>query len=160
MSEQTKDTPGVIAPPPLILVMTLLVGAVLDRVYPVTISGGKLAPLARYVAAAVLIIAGLAGMVIFHRAFRRHGTNVPTFKPATALVTDGPYRFSRNPGYVSGLLIYAGIVLAADSVWLLAMLVVFAFVIRYGVVAREERYLERKFGEDYRRYKGAVRRWI
>jgi protein-S-isoprenylcysteine O-methyltransferase Ste14 len=160
MSEQTKDTPGVIAPPPLILVVTLVVGAVFDRVYPVVIFGPEVAPFARYVAATVFIIAGLAGMAIFHRAFRRHGTNVPTYRPATALVTDGPYRYSRNPGYVSVFLIYAGIVLAADSVWLLALVVVFAFVIRYGVVAREERYLEHKFGEDYRRYKADVRRWI
>lgn len=160
MSEQRKDSPGVIAPPPLILAVTLVVGAVLDRVYPMPIFGAAVAPLVRYVAAAALIVAGLVGMAIFHRAFRRHGTNVPTFKPTTALVTDGPYRFSRNPGYLSVLLVYAGIVLAANSVWLLALLVVFALVVRYGVVAREERYLERKFGEDYRRYKASVRRWI
>jgi protein-S-isoprenylcysteine O-methyltransferase Ste14 len=141
-------------------VVTLAVGAVLDRVYPMAILGAGVAPLARHVAAAVLFMAGLVGVAIFLRAFRRHGTNVPTYKPATALVTDGPYRFSRNPGYVSMFLIYAGIVLAADSVWLLGLLVIFVAVIHHGVVRREEHYLEHRFGDDYRRYKCAVRRWI
>jgi protein-S-isoprenylcysteine O-methyltransferase Ste14 len=107
-----------------------------------------------------VLFAGLVGVAIFLRAFRRHGTNVPTYKPATALVTDGPYRFSRNPGYVSMFLIYAGIVLAADNAWLLGLLVIFVAVIHYGVVRREEHYLEHRFGDDYRRYRSAVRRWI
>ena len=99
-------------------------------------------------------------MVIFLRTFRRRGISVPTYKPATTLVTDGPYRFSRNPGYISMFLIYAGIVLAADCVWLLGLLVLFVVVIHYGVVRREEHNFEHRFGEEYRRYKSAVRRWI
>lgn len=160
MSDKTHDTPGVIAPPPLILAAMLAAGGVLDRAYPVPIFGAEAAPLARYVVAAVLILAGVALMAAFLRAFRRHGTNVPTYKPATALVTDGPYRFSRNPGYVAMFLVFAGIALAGDSAWLALLLGVFAVVMRYGVVAREERYLERKFGADYLRYKAEVRRWI
>jgi protein-S-isoprenylcysteine O-methyltransferase Ste14 len=160
MSEQKADVAGVIAPPPLILAATLILGAVLDRVYPVPIFGNEEMDLYRRVAAAVLIVAGLALMATFLLAFRRHGTNVPTRKPTTALVTDGPYRFSRNPGYVSMFLVYAGIVLVADSAWLALLLIVFAIIIRYGVVAREERYLERKFGDDYHRYRASVRRWI
>ena len=160
MPKQAKDNPGVIAPPPLILATALALGAVLDRVYPARIFGPGAGDVSRYVAAGVLIAAGLALMATFLSAFRQHGTNVPTYKPATALVTDGPYRFTRNPGYVSMFLVFAGIVLAADSVWLAILLVAFAIVIHFGVVAREERYLEGKFGEDYRRYKQKVRRWV
>ena len=160
MSEQKADVAGVVAPPPLILATTLILGAVLDRVYPVPILGNDAAAPYRYLATAVLILAGLALMATFHHAFRRHGTNVPTSRPTTALVTDGPYRFTRNPGYVSMFLVYAGIVLAADSAWLALLLIVFAIFIRYGVVAREERYLDARFADDYRRYKASVRRWI
>lgn len=160
MPEQAKDTPGVVAPPPLILAVALAIGAVLDRVYPVPIFGAGAADLARYIASGVLIVGGLALMATFLRAFRRHGTNVPTYRPATTLVTDGPYRYTRNPGYVSMFLIFAGIVLAADSLWLALLLIAFAIAIHYGVVAREERYLEARFGDDYRRYRQRVRRWI
>jgi protein-S-isoprenylcysteine O-methyltransferase Ste14 len=94
------------------------------------------------------------------RQFERAGTNHGTHKPATALVTGGLNRFSRNPIYISLSLIYAGIALLANSAWALVLLVPLLIVMHYGVIVREERYLEMKFGEDYRRYKAAVRRWL
>ena len=77
-----------------------------------------------------------------------------------ALVTGGIYRHTRNPLYVALALVYAGIAVAADSLWALMFLAPCLGVIRYGVIAREEAYLERKFGEEYRRFKSAVRRWL
>jgi protein-S-isoprenylcysteine O-methyltransferase Ste14 len=92
--------------------------------------------------------------------FNRAGTNVPTYRPTTALVTDGPYRFSRNPLYISLFLVYAGVGIAADNLWIVGLGVPLFLIMRYGVVAREERYLERKFGQSYLAYKASVRRWL
>jgi protein-S-isoprenylcysteine O-methyltransferase Ste14 len=108
----------------------------------------------------VLIAVGVILFVLSLYRFRHLGTSVQTRKPTTTLITDGPYRFSRNPIYLAFTIFSAGIGIAADLPWILALLVPALVVIRWGVIAREERYLEHKFGEDYRRYKAAVRRWV
>ena len=90
----------------------------------------------------------------------RAGSNVPTNRPTTSIVDTGPYRFTRNPIYLGMMLGLVGLAIAFDSLWPLVTLVPFALVIRYGVVAREEAYLERTFGEVYRRYRARVRRWL
>jgi protein-S-isoprenylcysteine O-methyltransferase Ste14 len=90
----------------------------------------------------------------------RAGSNVPTNMPTTSIVDTGPYRFTRNPIYLAMMLGLVGLAIAFDSPWPLVTLVPFALVIRYGVVAREEAYLERTFGEVYRRYRARVRRWL
>jgi protein-S-isoprenylcysteine O-methyltransferase Ste14 len=90
----------------------------------------------------------------------RAGSNVPTNLPTTTIVTSGPYRFTRNPIYLAMILGLAGLAVALDDLWLLVALVPFWLVIRYAVVAREEAYLERKFGEVYRVYRSRVRRWL
>ena len=90
----------------------------------------------------------------------RAGSNVPTDRPTTTIVDIGPYRFTRNPIYVGMMLGLIGLGIAFDSLWLLILLAAFALVIRYGVVAREEAYLERKFGDAYRLYCMRVRRWL
>jgi protein-S-isoprenylcysteine O-methyltransferase Ste14 len=88
------------------------------------------------------------------------GSNVPTSRPTTTIVDGGPYRFTRNPIYLGMALGLVGLAIAFNSVWLLLALVPFALVIHYGVVAREEAYLERKFGDVYRGYRARVRRWL
>ena len=75
-------------------------------------------------------------------------------------IDTGPYRFMRNPIYLGMFLGLVGLAIAFDSLWLLVALVPFALVIRYGVVAREEAYLDRKFGDVYRRFRSRVRRWL
>jgi protein-S-isoprenylcysteine O-methyltransferase Ste14 len=90
----------------------------------------------------------------------RAGSNVPTNRPTISIVDTGPYRFTRNPIYLGMMLGLVGLAIAFDSAWPLVTLVPFALVIRYGVVAREEAYLERMFGEVYRRYRARVRRWL
>jgi protein-S-isoprenylcysteine O-methyltransferase Ste14 len=79
--------------------------------------------------------------------------------PTTTIVETGPYHFTRNPIYLGMMLGLTGLAIAFESPWLLMTLVPFGLVIRYGVIAREEAYLERKFGDVYRRYRGRVRRW-
>src|SRR5262249_23149243 len=90
----------------------------------------------------------------------RAGSNVPTSLPTTTIVDTGPYRFTRNPIYLGMVLGLIGLAIALNSLWLLLTLAPFAPVIRYGVIAREEAYLERKFGDDYPRCRAGVRRWL
>jgi len=90
----------------------------------------------------------------------RAGTNVRPDRPATALVTGGPFRFSRNPLYLSLITLYVGITLLFDALWPLILLVPVLAFVHWGIVKREEHYLELKFGDAYRDYKTRVRRWI
>ena len=109
--------------------------------------------------AALFAIGGvIAGTAI--RQFRRAGTDFKTHRPSTAIVTGGLYRHSRNPIYIALALAYAGIAVAADGLWAMALLVPTLVVVHHGVIAREERYLEGKFGDEYLRYKASVRRWL
>ncbi len=88
------------------------------------------------------------------------GTNPDPSKPATVLVTYGPFRFSRNPQYLSVIVLYRGIAISANALWPMVLLSGSLLVITYGVIKREERYLERKFGDEYLRSKARVRRWL
>ena len=96
----------------------------------------------------------------FVRAFGRARTPLDPYTPSKAIVTDGPYRLTRNPGYLGMALTYAGIAIVSNAPWALAPLPVAIAIIDRGVIAREERYLERKFGTRYTDYKRRVRRWI
>ena len=150
------DTPGVIAPPPLIYLGALGVGFGLDTV----IGGASLSSTVARPVGAALIVAGAGLMGTFVQAFRRAQTPVDPYTPSQTIVTDGPYRLSRNPGYLGMALTYAGIAIVANAPWALVPLPVAIAVIDRGVIAREERYLERKFGARYTDYKRRVRRWI
>jgi protein-S-isoprenylcysteine O-methyltransferase Ste14 len=150
------DRPGVVAPPPLIYLAGLGLGLLLDALLPsASLPSALSLPLG-----VVLILAGVALQGTFIRAFWRAGTNVDPYKPVTAIVSGGPYRLTRNPGYLGFALIVAGIALLAEALWVFAALVPTIAVVDRGVIAREERYLERKFGEEYRRYRARVRRWV
>jgi protein-S-isoprenylcysteine O-methyltransferase Ste14 len=151
-----KDTAGVIAPPPVIYAAFLLAGLGADRLWPLAV----LPQAPRYTAGAAIIALGVAIAFSAFRQFRRHETSFKPYEPATALITEGPYRYTRNPMYLALSLFYAGIAITADSPWTLALLAPTLVVMHYGVIAREERYLERKFGDAYRRYKSSVRRWL
>ncbi|MCH8096986.1 MAG: isoprenylcysteine carboxylmethyltransferase family protein [Proteobacteria bacterium] len=151
-----KDTAGVIAPPPVIYLAFLSIGFGADALWPVAV----LPQGPRYAAGTAAIALGLAlGFAAIHQ-FRRHDTSFKPHEPSTALIAEGPYRYSRNPIYLALSLVYAGIAIAADGPWTLALLVPLMVVLHYGVIIREERYLERKFADAYRRYKATVRRWV
>ncbi|HEY7688901.1 MAG TPA: isoprenylcysteine carboxylmethyltransferase family protein, partial [Dongiaceae bacterium] len=108
----------------------------------------------------LLLVCGIVLMIWSIVTFTRAGTNVPTNRPSTTVVSGGPYQFSRNPIYVGMFLIYLGIAALFDVPWLLVLAVPLYFIIRHGVIAREERYLHGKFGDSYLAYCGRVRRWI
>jgi protein-S-isoprenylcysteine O-methyltransferase Ste14 len=160
------DTPGVIAPPPLLFLGALAVELALDfglaRLSTGLPGWLRLGAGASLAAAAGALFAAAAG-ALFAGAlgrFRRAGTPVEPWRPSSALVTDGVYRFTRNPIYLGMALLYAGLALGADSAVALALLVPLLALVQAGIVAREERYLEGRFGDEYRRYKASVRRWI
>jgi protein-S-isoprenylcysteine O-methyltransferase Ste14 len=108
----------------------------------------------------VVFLAGLALLIWAATTFRRRGTQIQTTQPTIAIVDEGPYGYTRNPIYIGMFLGLVGLALGFDSLWLLILLAPFYLVIRYAVVAREEAYLEGKFGEVYRAYKSRVRRWL
>jgi protein-S-isoprenylcysteine O-methyltransferase Ste14 len=154
--EDEKDSPGVIAMPPVIVGAFLIAGLVLEYLF----SWPQLAQSAQYIAGGVLIAASGLLMPGILLRFRRAGTHLDVRKSTSAIITDGPYRVSRNPIYVSLMLLYFGIGLMVDGVWIIILAAPLAMVIHHGVILREERYLEKKFGEEYLTYKRAVRRWI
>ena len=153
------DAPGVIAHPPIIYGVGLAIGLGADWLF--TLPALPLpAGLAGPVLAWALGVAGAALLLAAALRFIRAGTNIPTHLPATALVTDGLYRFSRNPIYLGLTLVYLGLALGLASLASAVLLPAVLFAMQYGVIHREERYLEAKFGEAYRRYKSTVRRWL
>ena len=156
---EARDNAGVIAPPPLIALATVIVGVVLDWLLPAYVLTLLLDLTERIVVGAILIAGGggLAFPAIL--AFRSVGTHVEPWKPSRTLVTAGIYAYVRNPMYVGLAFLVVGIGIALASDWTLVMLVAAAALIHVGVVKREERYLEAKFGEPYRRYMATVPRY-
>ena len=152
-------TAGVIARPPLLFLGALLLGLVSDYLLPLpfTVPGTDLV---RWIIAGALILLGLALAAAGIRNFSRASTPVPTNEPTRALVTTGIHGWTRNPIYLGMFLLYGGIGIAARSPSILLLTLPLAIVIRYGVVGREEAYLERRFGDTYREYKGRVHRWM
>jgi protein-S-isoprenylcysteine O-methyltransferase Ste14 len=150
------DNPGVVAPPPLIFAGTLAIGLSLNRLRPTPF---LLRGLSRTLGPALTAGGLLLGIWGF-REMRRAGTNVQTRKPTTAIVEAGPYRYTRNPLYVGMTMIYCGVAAIANALPPMLLLPLVLRVMRRGVIEREERYLEGKFGDEYRRYKGRVRRWL
>jgi protein-S-isoprenylcysteine O-methyltransferase Ste14 len=151
------DTAQVVVRPPIAWLLAVVVGLALNWLMPLPFM--PIALPALWIGGAVFAVAA-ALLAWAIAAITQAGSNVPTNTPTTTIVDTGPYRFTRNPIYLAMFLGLVGLALAFDSLWLLAVLVPFAFVIRYGVVAREEAYLERKFGDVYRRYRSRVRRWL
>ena len=155
-------TAGVMARPIRLFPAALLAGVLLDRLLPLPspVSRTGLAHWATLVVAGALILIGIA---IFRAAvigFSRAETPLPTNQPARVLVTTGIHGRTRNPVYLGFFLIYLGIGIAVRSPWILLLTLPVALIIRFGVIAREEAYLDRRFGAAYRDYKARVRRWL
>jgi len=149
----------VIARPPFLYLTCLLLGLSLDRLLPLPLILPEVA-LIRWAVGGALILIGVAIMAAGVRNFSRAATPVPSNLPVRALVTTGIHGWSRNPIYVGMFLVYAGIGIGARSPWVLILALPLLIILRYRVVAREETYLERRFGDAYRDYKARVRRWL
>jgi protein-S-isoprenylcysteine O-methyltransferase Ste14 len=159
MSQDEKnnaDNPGVIAPPPLIYTGALAAGLLANRRYRIPFLPRRVARTLGW----PLVACGLAVGFLGEREMRRAETNVDPYKPATAVVTGGPFRFTRNPLYLSMTLVYGGIATIANALPAALLLPIVLRLMRRGVIEREERYLERKFGDEYIEYKVGAPRWI
>ena len=159
--QQVTDTgtAGVIARPPLLFLAALLIGFVSDRLLrlPFAVPG---IDLVHWIIGGSLILIGLALAAVGIRNFSRAGTPVRSIHPTRPLVTTGIHGWTRNPIYLGMFLLYGGIGVAAHSTWIVVLTLPLAILIRYGVVAREEAYLKRRFGDAYLDYKQRVRRWL
>ena len=155
-AEMNDDTPGVLIFPPILFGGTLLLGVLLHWLFPI-----RLMPVvpARVLGVVAFVLAGVIAHLA-QKALERAGTNVRPDQPTTSLVTSGPYAVVRNPLYVAALCLYIGIALFVDGVALFVLLIPLMIVLHWGIVLREERYLESKFGDDYRAYRSQVRRWL
>ena len=152
-------TAGVIGRPILLFPAAVLVGLALDQLLPLPFPIPEIDGVP-WIVAGALILTGLVLFAAGVRNFWRASTPLPTNRPARVLVTTGIYRWTRNPIYLGFLLAYGGIGVAALSPWILILTLPLAVTVRYGVVAREEAYLERRFGDAYRDYRRRVRRWL
>lgn len=148
-------TAGVVAPPPLLYAVPLAVGLLLQRWHPLPI----LKPFIATVVGIVCVGLGFVGLPSVV-AFRRANTSPKPWVPSTALVTTGPFRYTRNPMYLGFTLLYVGVSLWANAAWPLLFLPIVLVVMHYGVIVREEAYLARTFGEEYQQYRAVVRRWL
>lgn len=146
----------VIAPPPLIYAAAFIPGWLIDR----AVALPEMPGIVRGIVGVIFIVPGLFIAINAMLAFRRARTTVSPYGHSTAVITDGVFRYSRNPLYLTLALFYVGAALALDAPLTLILLPMALWVMHWGVITREERYLEEKFGDQYLHYKARVRRWI
>ncbi len=156
LTGQVLDNPGTRVPPPILLLAVILVGYCLQQFWTLELTNWSGWYVAAWALIGVSVIILVAGWVQFFRA----KTNVLHNKPASSIIQSGLYRFSRNPIYVSGLLLQLGIALLTNNLWIVLLVPVSKIVFDRYVIGREEAYLERAFGEVYMNYRRSVPRWL
>jgi|SRR6516162_10154628 protein-S-isoprenylcysteine O-methyltransferase Ste14 len=154
--ENQTDHPGVVILPPLLMVLALVVMLALHWLWPLRI-GRRLLGVALGI---ILGVLGIGSIAWGHTTLVKGGTNVSPLKPVRGIVTDGPYRFTRNPLYVGMMSLFIGVSLMVGTWWGFIVLVPVFLILHYGVILCEERYLEQKFGDSYLKYKRMVRRYL
>ena len=154
------DHARVRVPPPALLLGCLVAGWCVDwsRSWPIVPETGS--ALLRGLFSGVLILSGLGLAGYCASQFKRAQTRLEPWRATTRIITDGPYRYSRNPIYVAFAIAGAGIALAFNTYWMLLGVVAFVLLANRLVIEREEAYLERKFGDLYSNYRRETRRWI
>ena len=151
-----RDNSSVRIPPPLVYFAAIAVGYWLRGRYPLAfVPAGLAQPVG-----AALVVLGVALAIAGAVTFQRAGTSPNPTKPSTTVVMHGVYRFTRNPMYLGMTVLTLGAAVWLNTAWILILLVPAQAVMRWHVIAREEAYLEAKFGEPYREYKRRVRRWL
>lgn len=151
-----RDSAGIRIPPPALFIGTFVAGVALGKLL-----GDPGVPIwSAYSFGWFAMVAGGAILLTAIGLFRKAGTHARPWKRSTSLVTDGVFRWTRNPMYLGMALIYGGGALVLDSLVALLLLIPLVYVIQREVIEREERYMEARFGTAYREYKASVRRWI
>ncbi|HYL98631.1 MAG TPA: isoprenylcysteine carboxylmethyltransferase family protein [Blastocatellia bacterium] len=151
---QGGPLPGLLRPP-VVFLFAILLGIALNQTWPFPFRPSTLMLLGPFVALCAVLL-----FLLSLREFRAAGTSVRGSVPSTSIVRTGPYRFSRNPIYLSFILLVLGLSIWLNDLWLLVTLVPAVGFIAVVVIPREERFLERYFRDQYMSYKTAVRRWL
>jgi protein-S-isoprenylcysteine O-methyltransferase Ste14 len=158
MPTSSQDHPNVVIFPPLILAATIALGVALQWLFPKGVLSMVSVPW-RMALGVIVIFAGVVLATTGRRILMRLGTNVSPLRSTTALATEGIFGWTRNPLYSGGVLAVLGIALVFALDWLVLLILPSLVILHFGVVRREERYLEQKFGDRYRLYKLHVSRY-
>jgi protein-S-isoprenylcysteine O-methyltransferase Ste14 len=150
------DAPGIIVFPPLLTVGTLLLALAIHFLWPLRLGAS---PWLR-ISGALLLLSAVVLAVWGRRTMMRAGTHLNPYKPTLSIVTNGPFQFTRNPLYLSNVVAYLGFTGILNTFWPLVFLVPMVLIFDFGIIQREERYLEAKFGDAYLAYRTRVRRWL
>ncbi len=155
-TSQALDNAGVRVPPHILLIVAILAGYGLQQIWALELTNWPGWYVAGWALIGVAVIILITSWVQFYQA----KTNIQPHKPSSVVIQSGLYRFSRNPIYVAGLLLQLGIALLMNNLWIVLLVPVSKIVFDRFIIAREEAYLERAFGEVYLDYKRSVRRWL
>lgn len=152
----TKSTSAAV-PPPLVFLGALVIGVVLNILWPLSIfTDGRIGD-------ALGLLASLASAALGFWAFRtmlRAGEQPDPGVPTRAIVREGPFARTRNPIYLSFALFAMGVALLMNNLWITLVLAPLMIYVDARIVRREENYLEQQFGDEYAEYKQSVRRWL
>jgi protein-S-isoprenylcysteine O-methyltransferase Ste14 len=141
--------------PPLVYSISIIAGALLTWLCPLPFALTAAVPIG-----GAMVFASILLFLSSVRALRAAGTPARGNQPTANMVRTGPYRFSRNPIYLSFFVLQLGIALWMSSIWMVATLIPAALVVSRVVVPREERYLESRFGQQYSSYRDSTPRWL
>jgi len=156
LSPTAAEHAGIFIPPPLVYVLGIVAGIVLQRVWPLPTPPVPVGRVLGWACVAGWALTSLPGVAAFVRA----RTSIVPIRASRVLVRTGPYRFTRNPMYLGLALLQAGLGLLWRQPWVLVMLAPVVVAMDRLIIAAEERYLAARFGDEYRSYRARVRRWI
>lgn len=156
MSNTNLNSTGVRVLPPIVFIIALILGTAIGYIFPIALPFSKL----KAAISTILIIASLFLGVCSALLFRKHNTDIDPMGSATMLLKTGPYKYSRNPIYVSMIILIFGIGVLLGNTWILLMLIPAVLYLRKNVVLLEEKHLIKQFGNDYKKYSSDVRRWL
>jgi protein-S-isoprenylcysteine O-methyltransferase Ste14 len=160
METENEKAAAVKLPPPIVAIVTIIVGYVLGRLLPLTPDSALPTP-ERYWIGGLVCVAAVLGLVVWPaRQFQETGQDPKPWTPTPEILVSGAYRFTRNPMYLGMVVFCLGFAVILAEAWVLVLTPVCGWVIYYTAIRHEEAYLEEKFGESYRAYKQTVRRWI
>ena len=154
---RSNDVPDIMVLPPVLVGGMLLIGVLIH--YSLWTVSLLPTVLARVLGVVVFLSAGILAHFA-QLAMKRVGTPVLPTQPTLALATDGPYRFSRNPLYIAAIGVYLGVTLWVNGLAPLLLMMPMTWLLHWGIVLREERYLQTKFGNAYQSYQMTVPRWL
>lgn len=157
---EPNDRAAVRVLPPAVPLIVILLGILLNRLWPLDV-GFELPTPERYWLGALIVAGAIVALGLWPVIlFKRSGEDPNPWKPTSQIVQSGPFRYSRNPMYLQLVLVCIGFALMLGNLWILLLTPSAAFVLQRYAILPEERYLEAKFGEEYLAYKRRVRRWI